>query len=223
MQSTELVIFDCDGVLVDSETISVSVLIAGLAECGIAVDPDYVHEHFLGRSFPTVAAAIRDSWGVTLPSAFEDNYRSRLLERFETELRTTPGVEDMLGRLRCRSCVATSSSPARVHRTLALTGLARWFGQRVFTASEVAHGKPAPDLFLYAARRMGTAPGRVLVIEDSLPGVTAALSAGMQVMVYAGGSHMNGHGTAPGGPPVFDSWRDFPVELLTNTAGEAGS
>lgn len=212
-----LVIFDCDGVLVDSEVLSADVLVTVAAEAGVAFDTAYVARHFLGRSFPTVAQTIRDDFGAVLPADFEMLYRSRLLERFDAELRPTPGIEALLERFAVPSCVATSSSPARVTRSLSVTGLDRYF-DRVFTASEVARGKPAPDLFLLAAASMGAEPASCLVIEDSLPGVLAARAAGMAVAAYTGGSHMaalriNGRGGAPFDmdPPLqaFGTWADL--------------
>lgn len=207
----DLVIFDCDGVLIDSEVISARVLVELAAEAGIAFDAAHVREHFLGRSFPTVARSIRDSFGVPLPPDFEAAYRSRLLDRFETELRPTEGVLDLLARLSVPACVATSSSPQRAARSLAIAGLDR-FLPRVFTASLVPRGKPAPDLFLHAAAAMGARPDRCLVIEDSRPGILAARAAGMEVIFYAGGSHHRG---APAGldtdppTPIFRSWPEI--------------
>lgn len=177
--------------LIDSETISAAVLIEVAAEAGIVFDAAYVREHFLGRSFPTVARTIREGWGRDLPEGFEALYRARLLARFETELRPVPGALDLLGRLGVPACIATSSSPARAARSLAVAGIDR-FGLPVFTASEVARGKPEPDLFLHAAARMGVAPARCLVVEDSLPGLRAARAAGMAAALFAGGSHMAG-------------------------------
>ncbi len=210
MTPVELVIFDCDGVLIDSEVISASVLIDEAAAVGIPLTRDYVRDHFLGRSFPTVAATIRAGFGKVLPDDFEARYRASLLERFETELRLTPGVLDVLKRLTVRRCLATSSSPPRLARSLAITGLDAWFPHR-FTASEVTQGKPAPDLFLHAAARMCVAPEACLVIEDSRPGILAAQAAGMRAALYTGGSHMGGKGFDTGAPLVpFDDWARFP-------------
>ncbi|MBC7140624.1 MAG: HAD family hydrolase [Rhodobacteraceae bacterium] len=215
LSDTDLVIFDCDGVLVDSEPISAAVLIAELARLGLAITPDYVRDHCLGRSFPTVARGIREAFAIALPEDFEQRYRSSLLARFATELRPTAGISALLARLRPARCVATSSSPQRVARSLEIAGLAATFGPDVFTASQVARGKPAPDLFLFAAERMRADPSRTLVIEDSRPGVEAAQAAGMRVLVYTGGGHRP---APPPGVGSFDNWRDFPQVLLT--AGE---
>ena len=215
LSETELVIFDCDGVLVDSEPISAAVLIDELACLGVDITEDYVRDHCLGRSFPTVAKSIRETFAVALPEDFEQRYRRSLLARFETELVATSGIEAVLDRLRPARCVATSSSPPRVSRSLEITALRDHFGEHVFTASQVARGKPAPDLFLFAADRMGAVPERTLVIEDSRPGVEAALAAGMSVMVYGGGGHMRGRRPAlPAGVGYFDNWRDFPQVLM---------
>jgi HAD superfamily hydrolase (TIGR01509 family) len=204
-----LVIFDCDGVLIDSEVISASVLIEEAAAVGIRLSREYVRDHFLGRSFPTVAATIRAEFGVPLPEDFEARYRATLLERFETGLRLTPGLMEVLPRLVVPRCLATSSSPPRLARSLSITGLDAWFPHR-FTASEVKRGKPAPDLFLLAAARMGVAPENCLVIEDSRPGILAAQAAGMQPALYTGGSHMGGIGFDTGAPLVpFDDWARF--------------
>ncbi|WP_210526831.1 HAD family hydrolase [Rubellimicrobium arenae] len=184
-----LVIFDCDGVLIDSEVISARVLVELAREAGVMFDEAYVRRNFLGRSFPTVARHIREVLGAALPADFEAAYRRRLLERFEVDLRPTTGVLDVLARLAVRACVATSSSPERAARSLAIAGLDRFF-PRVFTASEVPRGKPAPDLFLHAAQQMGVAPQACLVIEDSAPGLEAAQAAGMQVAFFAGASHL---------------------------------
>jgi HAD superfamily hydrolase (TIGR01509 family) len=209
----DLVIFDCDGVIIDSEMISARILIGQLARAGVSIDFDHVREHYFGRSFPKVSADIRKTFGVDLPGEFELQYRAALLEAFETELRPMPGISGVMAELGVQSCVATSSSPPRAKRSLELSGLERWFGERVFTASQVANGKPAPDLFLFAARTLGVDPARCLVIEDSLPGVDAALAAGMTVWRFTGGSHMR---AAPGAGlhgcdtiTIFDNWADF--------------
>ncbi len=201
-----LVIFDCDGVLIDSEVLSARILIEEVAAHGVTLTPAYVRDNFLGRSFPTVAQVIRERFALVLPPTFEARYRARLLEKFETELRTTPGILTLLPRITGLKCVATSSSPPRVAQSLAISGLDRHFND-VFTASLVKNGKPAPDLFLYAAKAMGIEPAKCLVIEDSRPGIAAAQAAGMQVLLYTGGSHMQGMAFDTT-PPVqaFEHW-----------------
>jgi len=186
----ELIIFDCDGVLIDSELISARSLISALEDRGVQVNLDYVAEHFLGRSYPVVLAQIRGEFGVELDDTFEEEYRKRLLERFRSELRAMPGIRTLLSSLEIPYCVATSSSPLRVRASLEIVGLTDLMEDRVFTASEVARGKPAPDLFLHAAARMGVTPDRCLVIEDSRNGIRAARAAGMRVWWFHGGSHI---------------------------------
>lgn len=213
----DLIIFDCDGVIADSELLSARVLIEQLALVGIAVTPEDVRRDFLGRSFPTVASTLRSRFAHPLPDDFETTYRARLLELFDTTLRPTPGFAPMLEALRLPCCVATSSSPPRVARTLEVLGLTGRFGPRVFTASQVARGKPAPDLFLFAARQMGVAPERALVIEDSLPGLEGARAAGMAVLHYRGGAHLAGQPPLQDAPG-FDHWSEFPQILARMAA-----
>jgi len=210
----ELVIFDCDGVLIDSEVISSEVLIQELALLSITIDRAYVRQHFLGRSFPTVARIISERFATPLPSDFEQRYRSALLQRFEYDLHPTEGVREALATLSIPKCVATSSSPPRVKKSLEITDLKSFFGEDVFTASLVERGKPFPDLFLYAADKMGSNPETTLVIEDSLPGIMAARAAGMHVVGYVGGSHLKGSGIQGVERLVtFDNWKDLPQVL----------
>lgn len=209
----ELVIFDCDGVLIDSEVISGKVLIALLADLGVEIDFAYVQRNFIGRSFQKVAAEIADRFGLSLPHDFEATYRAKLLKAFETQLQPTSGIVDLLSALNVKHCVATSSSPERVGRSLQITDLRRFFADNVFTASLVKNGKPAPDLFLLAAKKMGVGPENCLVIEDSVPGIQAALNAQMSVYHYAGGSHLRGIelpiGQADKLRGIFANWDDF--------------
>lgn len=213
MRAIQLVIFDCDGVLADSEVISARVLAAELRPYGLTMDQDYIFRNFVGQSFPKVADKIRSGFQLDLPPEFEAAYRARLVDAFAEGLSATPGLGDVLDHLDCRKCVATSSSPPRVARTLRITGLDGYFGANVFTASEVKHGKPAPDLFLHAASKMAVSPENCLVIEDSMAGILAATAAAMEVWRYIGGSHMQGFSAAdlatPEGVPTFDNWTEF--------------
>ncbi|MCR9088476.1 MAG: HAD-IA family hydrolase [Rhodobacteraceae bacterium] len=190
MPDTDLVIFDCDGVLIDSEAISARMLVAEMTQRGISIDLDYVARHFLGRSYPVVLSTIRKDFNVDLPESFEPDYRRRLLETFETELTIMPDILDVLLELDRPFCLATSSSAPRVKRSLEIVGLDALFADRITTASEVAHGKPAPDLFLRAAQKMSVPADRTLVIEDSANGVAAARAAGMRVWQFFGGTHL---------------------------------
>lgn len=184
-----LVIFDCDGVLIDSESLSTVVLVEMLRVRGMAIDRDYVLTHFIGHPYPVVAGKIAALGGVKLPAEFERDYQAALLARFETELMPMPGIFAVLDALAVPYCTATSSAPERVRRSLAIAGLAQHFGERVYTVSMVERVKPAPDLFLFAASRMGVAPEDCLVIEDSPLGIAAARAAGMRVWQFSGGSH----------------------------------
>lgn len=192
MTPFDLVIFDCDGVVIDSEAISAGMLIETLAGYGVAVDRAYVARHFLGRSYPIVMAQIRTDFGIALPQGFEADYRTRLLAAFDRDLIVMPGFTRTLERLGVPYCLATSSSPERVSRSLGIVGLADTFAGRITTSSEVERGKPAPDLFLAAAAKMGVTPRRCLVVEDSFAGIRAGLAAGMTVWQFTGGSHLSG-------------------------------
>ena len=190
MADFDLVIFDCDGVLIDSEIISARMLVTELARLGLAIDLTYVERNFLGRSYPVVMEVMRREFGLDLPPDLEARYRENLLAVFQTELKIVPHVHDVLAGMGVPFCVATSSSPRRAGMSLGLVGLAPLIGDRVFTSTMVARGKPAPDLFLFAAAQMGADPARTLVIEDSLTGIRAGLAAGMTVWRFTGGSHL---------------------------------
>jgi beta-phosphoglucomutase-like phosphatase (HAD superfamily) len=195
-----LVIFDCDGVLIDSELISATVLMQQFAAAGVEVDLAYLFEHCLGRSFATVAETVGQYSGRELPADFETRYREALLRRFETELRPMPGAADVLAALKVPACIATSSGTERAQRSLAIAGFGNGNGRRrkLFTGSMVKRGKPAPDLFLLAANTMQVMPAECLVVEDSDMGVQAARAAGMQVWRFTGGSHFAaGYRSAP--------------------------
>ena len=210
MAKTDLIIFDCDGVLIDSELISARMLIAELKGYGVDMDMSFVSRHFLGRSYPVVLKEVRERWGVALPDRFETDYRARLLAAFERDLSAMPEVCETIAALRVPYCLATSSSPDRLRRSLDITGLAPLFAGRLFTASEVKVGKPAPDLFLHAAAKMGAPPNACVVIEDSLNGVRAGLAAGMQVWRFTGGSHLAGLDLTPPDDAIpFATYADF--------------
>ena len=213
MRDIDLVIFDCDGVLIDSEVISARMLVEEVTKRGIDIDLDFVARHFLGRSYPVVLETIRREFGLDLPESFEADYRRRLLDAFEKDLVIMPGVRRVLAALRRPYCLATSSSAPRLRRSLEIVGLTEYFEGRTTTASEVQRGKPAPDLFLRAAGKMTAEPSRTLVIEDSANGVAAAQAAGMEVWHFVGGSHLKAlSSTMAVKPPanrVFASFDDF--------------
>ena len=223
MTDIRCIIFDCDGVLIDSEMISARIIVEELAHEGVEVNFPYIQKHFLGRSFTKVAAHILENFDVAVADDFEARYRSNLLAAFSKELRPMPGIFEVLDSVRLPRCVATSSSPNRVRNSLGLAGLAHYFGENVFTASQVQNGKPAPDLFLYAAAAMQASPADCLVIEDSATGVEAALRAKMTVWRFTGGSHFIGfEAPVPSGAErvqEFDNWAAFPELLAAELNG----
>jgi len=188
MRRYGLIIFDCDGVLVDSELLSCRCLAAVLSEQGVPATYEEVLDLFLGRSVRSVIEHYEAS-GRSLPPDFEERLAARIGRAFAAELRPIPDIARVLRRLTCAYCVASSSDPERVALSLELAGLAALFGNHVFTAKMVARGKPAPDLFLHAASKMGRKPTETLVIEDSVSGVKAGQAAGMTVWAFVGGSH----------------------------------
>ena len=192
---TGLVIFDNDGVLVDSETISCRVELELLAELGHPIDAATFIRRAVGTSSKDVRAMLESHWGRALPQDYPQRLLDRARAAFVRELQPMPGMAGLLADLTLPYCVASSGTPERIAMALEATGLARFFTDRCFSASAVARGKPAPDLFLYAASQMGVAPADCLVVEDSVPGVMGAKAAGMTVAGFLGGSHLGaGHG-----------------------------
>ncbi|MFE3639045.1 HAD family phosphatase [Streptomyces cellostaticus] len=181
----DLVIFDNDGVLVDSEPISNRILAAHLTELGHPTTYEDSIRDYMGSAMHRIHDLLLERTGQRLPDDFDDVFHARVFAAFERELQPVAGVGEVLEKLTADGvpyCVASSGSHERIrvgHRT---TGLDRWFtDDRIFSSQDVGRGKPAPDLFLYAAERMGAAPGRCLVVEDSPLGVRAAVAAGMDV------------------------------------------
>ncbi|MEU4653300.1 HAD family hydrolase [Streptomyces sp. NPDC023723] len=184
----DLVIFDNDGVLVDSEPISNRLLAGYLTELGHPTSYEDSLRDYMGAAMHRVHDLIRERTGRGLPVDFDDVFHGRVFAAFERDLEPVPGVVGVLAELAAKDvayCVASSGSHERIrvgHRT---TGLDRWFDDgRIFSSEDVGRGKPAPDLFLYAAERMGVAPQRCVVVEDSPLGVAAAVAAGMDVVGF---------------------------------------
>jgi HAD superfamily hydrolase (TIGR01509 family) len=184
-----LLIFDCDGVLVDSEVIAFDVLRQMLAALGKPMSLAECRRRFMGRRTPDVLVEIEKELGHPIPADTGVRMKALLFERFRRELRPVAGVKDAIAHLPGPICVASSSSLERIALSLDVTGLAPLFGDHVFSAEQVAEGKPAPDLFLFAAKSMSAAPRETIVIEDSVPGVVAARRAGMAIIGFAGASH----------------------------------
>jgi len=184
----ELVIFDCDGVLVDSEPLANDVLARALTAEGLAMDVAESRRRYVGLSLATVMARAEAELGRPLRPGWLDDLQTETFAVFRASLRPVPGVAGAIDAIRAAGlpiCVASSGSLDKMGVTLGLTGLAERFGPRIYSSSMVARGKPFPDLFLHAAASMGVAPGRAAVIEDSLPGVEAARAAGMRALAYA--------------------------------------
>jgi HAD superfamily hydrolase (TIGR01509 family) len=217
----DLIIFDCDGVLVDSEVLSGRAVAQALAAIGHPVSPESITERFVGMSNKDMYAALEREHGAALPADFDARMNRLAGALFERELRPMHGLQSALAALAGPRCVASSSTPAMLAWKLAWTGLAPWFGKAVFSTAEVARGKPAPDIFLHAAERLGAAPARTLVVEDSPLGITAAKAAGMIAFGFTGGSHCRaGHSerlAAAGADLVFAEMSELP-NLMADVA-----
>jgi HAD superfamily hydrolase (TIGR01509 family) len=216
-ENFDLVIFDCDGVLVDSEVLAVEIDRRVLADLGWQLSIDEIVEKFVGKSSATFTAHLEEHLGYRLPADWEDKYTPWYYEAFDTRLQSVEGIEDALDRIPTTTCVASSGDHEKIRRTLGLTNLLPRFDRRIFSATEVAHGKPAPDLFLFAAERMGVAPERCVVIEDSKYGVRAAHTAGMHAFGYAGGL-TPAEWLATEGATVFTEMAELPDLLRTHKA-----
>jgi HAD superfamily hydrolase (TIGR01509 family) len=183
----DLIIFDCDGVLVDSEGLSIRVDKILLERLGWPMPEQEIIERWVGRSDADMRAEIEQHIGGPIPAEIDAEFDRIYRETFDRELVPVDGIREALDAIPTPRCVASSGGHDKIRRNLALTGLAGYFGERIFSATDVANGKPAPDLFLHAAERMGADPARTAVVEDSVHGVDAALAAGMQPFAYAGG------------------------------------
>ena len=194
-RAVELVIFDCDGVLIDSELISTRAAVSALAAIGYEIDEDEALRRFVGRTYAAMRRQVEADMGRPLPPSFNDDLERSTLEIMATDLQPIAGVGTALERLDLPRCVASSSSLAWIRQGLETTGLIDHFEPHLFSASMVEHGKPAPDIFLHAARAMGVAPTCAVVVEDSEAGVLAGVAAGAKVIGFTGGSHVvdSGH------------------------------
>ncbi|MCF2530734.1 HAD family hydrolase [Yinghuangia soli] len=205
----ELVIFDCDGVLIDSERIAVRVDVVVLAALGWPMTEEEVVDRFVGRTTADFAADIEAYLGRPLPEDWADEFRPLYEKALRDELTPVDGIVDALDAITLPSCVASSSDHHHLRTYLGQTGLLDRFTGRIFSATEVARGKPAPDVFLHAAKTLGVDPAACAVIEDSRHGVAAARAAGMRAFGYCGGltpaSWLEGPSTT-----VFDDMRALP-------------
>ncbi len=184
-----LVIFDCDGVLVDSEPLSVQVLIDAVRAHGGDLDEEEAYRRFLGRSLANLVHVLGEDFGIDADSVFLEQMRQDLYRRFERELQPVSGVRQAVEDMPWQHCVASSSQLERIRLSLGLTELRSLFEPHIFSATMVRNGKPAPDLFLHAAQQMGRTPEDCIVVEDSPAGIEAAKAAGMAVFAFVGASH----------------------------------
>lgn len=217
MSDYKLVIFDCDGVLVDSERITNQVFVEMLDELGLPLTLDDMFEQFVGHSMSQCLDKISDLLGRRPPDDFLPTYRARTMAALESTLVAVPGVEDALDRIALPRCVASSGDHDKMRFTLGITGLWPRFEGKIFSVTEVRNPKPAPDVFLYAARRCGVAPGDCVVVEDTPTGVAAAVAAGMAVLGYSALTPAH-RLLAAGADHVFDRMSELPGLLTTPQA-----
>jgi len=221
----DLIIFDCDGVLVDSEVISCRAHAETLTRHGYPITAEQVLERFLGVSDREARQTIEREMGRELPDDFEAQMKQAALQRYSSELGAIPNIGEAIGAIQLPKCVASSGTPEKIRHGLTCAGLYDQLAPHIFSATQVSRGKPAPDLFLFAADQMKVQPARCLVIEDSVPGVTGGRAAGMIVLGFHGGSHcLPGHAEmlrAAGAAVTFDDMRTLP-DLIARTGRRNG-
>lgn len=208
----ELLILDCDGVVVDSEPITMRVLIEMLNELGVVIESEEANERFIGTTFSRTLELIAELLDRPLPEDFVPNYRERTFAALEAELKPVPGIEAALDRIEIPYCIASNGPHAKMRKTLGTTSLLPRFEGRMFSSADVLRGKPYPDLFLHAARHFAVSPAACLVIEDSASGIAAALAAGMSVYGFSARAP-EGRLRAAGAHKVFGSMSELPSLL----------
>jgi HAD superfamily hydrolase (TIGR01509 family) len=184
VKRTQLVIFDCDGVLVDSEPISLRTFTEALHDLGLDLSEEQMFDNFVGYSMKHCMELVHKLLGRPTPENFVAELQARTFERFKAELKPMPGIAQALDELSVPFCVASSGAHEKMRTTLGITGLLPRFEGKMFSATQVARGKPAPDVYLFAAEKMGVEPGRCVVVEDAPPGVQAGVAAGMRVLGF---------------------------------------
>ncbi len=210
---TELLVLDCDGVLVDSEVIVIEIEARLLTEAGFALTADEIADRFVGLSYKDMMGTLAADFGRPVPEELTQRIRIDSLAAFPDQLRPVSGMTEFLADLEIPRCVASSSNLDRVRLSLDLTDLARFFDSaHVYSAQMVDNGKPAPDLFLHAANEVGVEPSACLVVEDSPYGVAAALAAGMSVVGFVGGGHAR--------PSLSKRLRDAGATVVVEAPGE---
>jgi HAD superfamily hydrolase (TIGR01509 family) len=225
-QPVDLIIFDCDGVLVDSEVISCRAHAETLTRHGYPITADQVQARFLGRSMRQATLEVEAELGRSLPDDFPTQVNAEVFRLFAASLIAIPHIEEALAAIVLPVCVASSGPPEKISASLNRVGLYDRFAPNIFSASEVRNSKPAPDLFLLAAERMTVSPDRCLVIEDSVAGIAGARAAGMAVLGFHGGSHCReGYAEtlrAAGAAMTFDDMRQLPALIARNQGLVAG-
>jgi HAD superfamily hydrolase (TIGR01509 family) len=224
MQWPEVVIFDCDGVLVDSELIALGQMRHALGQAGLPLSHAEAIDRFLGLSLDSIMQKAEADLASALPAGFRNDLSRDILARFAGELKGIEGVRQAVAGLRCRVCVASSSSPERIRLALSVAGYGGLFEPYIFSATMAPRGKPHPDLFLHAARKMGAPPDQCLVIEDSEPGIVAAVRAGMEAFGFVGGSHFSGPAQGErlkeaGASLIFDNMSQLPQIIARRLGG----
>jgi len=190
-----MLIFDCDGVLIDSEILICQIVAKSLCEIGYPITTEDVVRRFAGRPAVDVIQELEDDWGKPLPPEFSATVHDRSVAAYRSALRAMPGIHDALAKIHVPICVASSSEPDKLRLGLHVTGLEARFHPNILSASMVKRGKPAPDIFVFAAGWLRTPPADCLVIEDSVAGTIAAVQAGIRVVGFTGGAHCPpGHG-----------------------------
>jgi HAD superfamily hydrolase (TIGR01509 family) len=223
MSGYALTIFDCDGVLVDSEPAANRVMVAMLGEIGFEIGLADCMARFVGKSMKTVQAEVMAEAGATFPPGWPETIRARTIETFQRErIAAVPGIHDVVSAHRLAGrpyCVASSGRIQKMQASLGSSGLLPMFDDVLFSATMVKHSKPAPDLFLHAAEAMGHAPEHCVVVEDSLPGVQAAVAAGMRVCAYTAAPYVDAAVYQALGAEVFDDMGALPGLLGLDTPG----
>lgn len=209
----ELIIFDCDGVLVDSETIANRVFVEEALKLGVSISTEEAVEKFTGTSMSECIAYVETMLGDTVPDNFLQTYRERSFEAFRQELQPVKGIKSVLNQLQLPFCVASNGPRDKIELNLKLTGLSDYFANRIFTAYEIGKYKPDPHFYLTVAEQMNTPPSLCVVVEDSMAGVKAAKGAGMKVFAYTENSSHSAQLLSEAGALPFSNMIDLP-ELL---------
>lgn len=208
----QLAIFDCDGVLVDSEGLTHESLARALGELGIALNIDSAIGHFMGNSLPQSIAIIETMLGKPLPDNFFPDWREQLYAHLRSApVKAVPGIAQVLDALAMPYCVVSNGPVRKIETTLGVTGLLPRFDGRIYSAESGLPGKPAPDLFLAAARDFNALPDRTFVVEDSVKGVTGAVAAGMRVFGYAAADYVDADELESAGATAFTDMRELPM------------